>query len=99
MARATLRLWIWPVYGGLNGPKSTVSVVRKATLEAQPRLFGQSQKVNSRKFVSGRGRPGLYGLGPSSALSPQQQAASCAPGEVPPPALRAPPPAQPLQRR
>src|SRR5215203_4390489 len=39
--RATLRAWIWQVYGGQTGPKSTVSVARKATLQAPPRLFGQ----------------------------------------------------------
>ncbi len=31
----------WAVYGGQNGPKSIVSVARKATLQALPRLFGQ----------------------------------------------------------
>src|SRR5829696_1681999 len=39
--RATLRAWIWQVYGGQTGPKSTFSVARKATLQAPPRLFGQ----------------------------------------------------------
>jgi hypothetical protein len=29
------------VYGGRNGPKSTVSVSRKATQWTRPRLFGQ----------------------------------------------------------
>src|SRR5829696_392732 len=43
--RATLRAWIWQVYGGQTGPKSTVSVARKATLQAPPRLFGQFHKV------------------------------------------------------
>jgi hypothetical protein len=32
------------------GRKSTVSVARKATLRARPRLFGQFQKECSRKF-------------------------------------------------
>jgi hypothetical protein len=32
----------WAVYGGQNGPRSTVSVARKASLQAPPRLFGQS---------------------------------------------------------
>ena len=44
--------WIWEVKGGQNGPKSAVSVVRKATPQAPPTLFGQSQKKNSRKFAS-----------------------------------------------
>jgi hypothetical protein len=39
--RATLRAWIWQVYGGQNEPKSTLSVTPKATLQARPRLFGQ----------------------------------------------------------
>src|SRR5215217_5602704 len=42
VVRATLRPWIWPVYGVQNGPKSTLSMTRKATLQARPRLFGQS---------------------------------------------------------
>ena len=36
--------------GCQNGPKSTVSVVHKATPQALPTLFGQSRKSNSRKF-------------------------------------------------
>src|SRR5215213_1637701 len=35
----TLLAWIWPVHGGQNGPRSTVSVVRRASLQAHPRLF------------------------------------------------------------
>src|SRR5215217_7642477 len=38
---ATPRPWIWAVYEGQNGPNSTVSVSRKATLQERPRLFGQ----------------------------------------------------------
>src|SRR5215208_3948236 len=37
--------------GMQKGPKSTVSVVHKATPHALPTLFGQSQKGNSAKFV------------------------------------------------
>jgi len=40
--RATLRALIWEVKGGQNGPKSTASVVRKATAQGPPTLFGQS---------------------------------------------------------
>jgi hypothetical protein len=43
------------VYGGQNGRKSTVSVARKATLHAPPRLFGQFQKRRSREFALGLG--------------------------------------------
>src|SRR5215217_7860233 len=50
VVRATLRPWIWPVYGVQNGPKSTLSMTRKATLQARPRLFGQSRKRYSRKL-------------------------------------------------
>jgi hypothetical protein len=39
------------VWGCKNGPKSTVSVVHKATPQALPTLFGQSQKGNSPKFT------------------------------------------------
>ncbi len=49
--RATLRAWIWSLYGTLNGPKSTVLVVRKATVQAPPKLFGQFRKRDSRKFA------------------------------------------------
>ena len=39
------------IYGGRNGPKSTVSVSRKATQWARLRLFGQFLKTNSRNFA------------------------------------------------
>jgi hypothetical protein len=42
---------MWPVYGGQNGPKSIVSVAPKAALWTPLGLFGQSQKVNSRKYA------------------------------------------------
>ncbi len=38
----TLLAWIWPVHGGQNGSRSTVSAARRASLQAHPRLFGQS---------------------------------------------------------
>ena len=50
-ARTTLLAWIWEAQGGQNGSKSTVSVLRKATPQAPPTLFGQSWKVNSPKFA------------------------------------------------
>jgi hypothetical protein len=72
--RVTFRSWIWPVHGGQNEPKSTVSVARKATLQAPPRLFGQSQKRCSRKFAvaSSPFRPVLEAsLGASVASEPR----------------------------
>jgi hypothetical protein len=41
VVRSTFRAWIWPVYTGPKVPESAVSVVRKATLQAPPNLFGQ----------------------------------------------------------
>jgi hypothetical protein len=38
------------VLGGKNGSKSTVPVLRKATPQAPPTLFGQFQKERSPKF-------------------------------------------------
>src|SRR5215213_7247934 len=48
--RTTLLAWIWEAQGDQNGSKSTVSVLRKATSQAPPTLFGQSRKWNSRKL-------------------------------------------------
>src|ERR687889_2654385 len=49
--RTTLLAWIWEAQGDQNGSKSTVSVLRKATPQAPPTLFGQSRKGHSRKFA------------------------------------------------
>jgi hypothetical protein len=39
------------VYEGQNGPKSTVLVARKATVQVRPRVFGQFQKGFSANFA------------------------------------------------
>src|SRR5215217_8445226 len=41
----------WAVYGGQNGPKSTVSASRRATPQTPPRLFGRVQKWCSRRLA------------------------------------------------
>src|SRR5215208_7870107 len=65
---------IWPVYGGQNGPKSIVSVAPKAELWTPLGLFGQSQKVNSRKFAPGIG---IWHHVPSSPMKDRSDEQAC----------------------
>ena len=50
----TLLARIWPVRGGQNGPRSPVSVARKASFQAHPRLFGRFLNLNSTLAISER---------------------------------------------
>ena len=46
----TLLARIWPVRGGQNGPRSPVSVARKASFQAHPRLFGRFLTADCVRF-------------------------------------------------
>src|SRR5215207_8697851 len=74
--QGTLLAWIWPVHGGQNGPRSPVSVARKASFQAHPRLFGQFLEEKFSETQEGtRAKEEVRGFyAPAPYLSPLAQA-------------------------